>query len=60
MRLSSFLLSLLLIVSTFSSSVQADALEAGASGYVVKSEVTLLDMPDIVDRELGRGESASS
>ena len=49
-----------LLTSHADESMQAAALEAGASGYVVKTEVTLLDMPRIVDRELGRGDASSS
>lgn len=51
---------IVLLTSHADESMQTAALEAGASGYVVKSEVTLLDMPKIVDRELGRGDSSPS
>jgi len=51
---------IVLLTSHADASMQAEAIEAGASGYVVKSEVTLLDMPQIVDRELGRGGAPSS
>ncbi len=51
---------IVLLTSHADESMQAEALEAGASGYVVKSEVTLLDMPRIVDHELGRGDDSSS
>ena len=44
---------IVLLTSHADESMQAEAVAAGASGYVVKSEVTLLDMPQIVDRELG-------
>ncbi len=50
----------ILLTSHADETMQAEAMEAGASRYVVKSEVTLLDMPQIVDRELGRGDSPSS
>jgi len=51
---------IVLLTSHADESMQAEAGEAGASGYVVKSEVTLLEMPEIVDRELGRGDAPSS
>ena len=51
---------IVLLTSHADESMQADAVAAGASGYVVKTEVTLLDMPQIVDRELDRGDAPSS
>ena len=51
---------IVLLTSHADESMQAAAVAAGASGYVVKTEVTLLDMPEIVDRELGRGSIPSS
>ncbi len=39
--------------------MQADAMEAGASRYVVKSEVTLLDRPQLVDDALRQRDAAA-
>ncbi len=39
----------ILLTSHADETMQAEAMEAGASRYVVKSEVTLLDMPQLVD-----------
>ena len=46
----------ILLTSHADDTMQAEAMAAGASQYVVKSEVTLLEMPEIVDgafREAG-------
>ncbi len=48
----------ILLTSHADETMQAEAMEAGAVAYVVKSEVTLLDMPQIVDdvlRQQGAG-----
>ncbi len=45
----------IMLTSHADDTMQAEALEAGASHYAVKSEVTLLDMPQIVDRALSEG-----
>ena len=45
---------IILLTSHADEMMETEAMEAGASRYVVKSEVTLFDMPRIVDRELRR------
>ncbi len=42
----------ILLTSHADEAMQAEAMAAGAVGYVVKSEVTLLDMPQIVEDTL--------
>ena len=42
----------ILLTSHADEAMEAEALQAGATRYVVKSELTLLEMPEIVDAAL--------
>ena len=48
----------ILLTSHADEAMQAEAMAAGATQYVVKSEVTLLEMPRIVDQAFAEPESA--
>ena len=45
-------MAVILLTSHADQAMEAEALQAGAKRYVVKSELTLLEMPDIVDAAL--------
>ncbi len=47
----------ILLTSHADETMQAEAMKAGASRYVVKSEVTLLEMPVLVDDTLAQPEA---
>ncbi len=47
----------ILLTSHADGAMQAEAMAAGVTQYVVKSEVTLLEMPEIADKALGGTEA---